>query len=260
MASDPQAEANRRLWESAKWVREYANRTLRPVEVVILARHREALSGRVLELGPGAGRLTGYLLEFAQQLSAIDISEAMVAYCAKTYPEGDFQVGDLRDLSRFDTGASDAVVAAYNVLDVLSDEERARTLDDIARVLSSGGMLILSSHNLASAPQREKPTHVRWGEHPIRIAADLARVPRRVRNHRRVRSFERTEDRYAILNDISQDYGALHYYLTRDEQERQLREHGFELLECLDLDGHTVAPGEQAAHSAELHYVARLTP
>ena len=51
---------------------------------------------------------------------------------------------------------------------------------------------------------------------------------------------ERHEERYAILNDIGHEFRTLHYYVTRDNQERQLREHGFELAECLDLEGEAV--------------------
>lgn len=43
----------------------------------------------------------------------------------------------------------------------------------------------------------------------------------------------------------------------RDAQDRQLAAAGFTLLECLDLDGRVVQPGEQAAPHPELHYVAR---
>jgi hypothetical protein len=79
-------------------------------------------------------------------------------------------------------------------------------------------------------------------------------------NHRRLAPLERNEERYAIVNDPAHGYRLLHYYIDRDEQERQLAEEDFELLECLDESGHVVRVGEPAAFSSELHYLARRTP
>ncbi|MBV8952614.1 MAG: hypothetical protein JO179_00660, partial [Solirubrobacterales bacterium] len=50
--------------------------------------------------------------------------------------------------------------------------------------------------------------------------------------------------------------GLLHYYIGRDEQARQLEQLGYELVECLDLEGVPVPPGARS-QSTELHYVAR---
>jgi SAM-dependent methyltransferase len=256
MPGDVQPEANDRLWQSPGLVAEYANRTLRPVETMLLVRHRDQLGGRVLELGCGAGRLTGYLAELSPEVEGLDVSEAMLGYARDRYPKASFRLGDIRDLSAYESRSRDAVVAAYNLIDVLTDQDRRRVLEEVRRVVVPDGLFIFSSHNLGAADARQKPTHVRR-DHPLRLAADLVRMPRRVRNSRRVRGSERHDAGYAVLNDVSHDFRALHYYISRDEQERQLAEHGFELLECLDLDGAGVAPGSAAEHSEELHYVAR---
>jgi hypothetical protein len=69
---------------------------------------------------------------------------------------------------------------------------------------------------------------------------------------------QRTAPDHAILVDEAHDYTLLHYYISRDAQERQLAEAGFELLECLDIDGRPVPPGTDAEGSSELQYVAVL--
>ena len=61
----------------------------------------------------------------------------------------------------------------------------ARWLDAVHRMLAPGGLLVFSSHNLGAADGRERPTDLR--RHPLRLAADLVRMPRRVRNSRRLR-------------------------------------------------------------------------
>lgn len=237
-------------------MRRYANRVLRPVEAQLLEEYRAALSGRVLELGCGAGRLTGYLAEIAGATHGIDISPAMIDYCRRTYPNATFSVGDIRDVARLGTGSFDAVVAADNVLDVLGDTDRGLVLDGIHEVLSPEGLLVLSTHNLGYAPHLADPITI-GGQGLLRGGLTLLRWPFWQFNRLRLRRFERSEAGYAILNDVSHDYMALHYYIARDAQEAQLVRHGFELVECLGPDGERVPPGADAPGAPWLHYVAR---
>jgi SAM-dependent methyltransferase len=254
---DEQGRANDALWAKSNLVKPYANRTLRPVEVMVLVRHREALSGRVLELGCGAGRLTGYLSEIATYTLGLDISPAMVAYCRKTYPRATFEEGDLRGVTTMKPGSYDVIVAAFNVLDVLNDADRSEVLDGIHYALAPGGLVIMSTHNRASMLRGVRAELARRSR--IGLALTIANVPRWLLNRRRLLRFERHEPGYAILNDVSYQFAALHYYISRGAQERQFADHGFELLECLDLDGQRVEAGEEARHCSELHYVARAS-
>jgi SAM-dependent methyltransferase len=253
---DRQVQVNEELWAGEDLVRHYSGRTLRAPEVMLLVRYREALAGRVLELGCGGGRLSGYLLELAREFHGLDISKLMVAHCTRSYSGGTFELGDLRDLTRYANDSFDVVFASFNVLDVLDHDERRRVLGEIRRMLGDGGLLMMSSHNLAHAPSIPKPTSLH-SRNPLRVVRELARMPRRERNRRRLLALQRIEDDYAILTDEAHDYGILHYYVGRDAQQRQLAEAGFELLDCLDLDGRAVRSGEQAPEHPELHYVAR---
>jgi SAM-dependent methyltransferase len=256
--SERQSALNASVWARGEFLGEYASRRLRPVEAVLLDRYGKDLH-RVLELGCGAGRLTGHLLERSASVSALDLSPAMISYCRRAYPHGHFEVGDLRDLSRFAASSFDAVVAAFNVLDVVDDRERRGILAEISRVLVPGGLLLMSSHNLAYAPLIEGPMRLH-AESLRGLGHSIKGLPRRVRNRRRLRPLQRVESGYAILNDEAHDFALLHYYTARDAQEQQLEEQGFGLLECLDLNGRSVARGELAARCPELHYVARLSP
>jgi SAM-dependent methyltransferase len=250
-----QRTANDRIWRGGERVAGYATRILRPVEVVVLVRYRDQLSGRVLELGCGAGRLTGYLAEMSGAVHGIDLSAEMVAYSRQRYPQATFSQGDLRDLSAIRDRTWDAVVAAYNVIDVLSEGARLALLDEVARVLVPGGLLVMSSHNRAIASRLGEPFRL-GGRSARETVTTLVNLPRWRRNRRRLLPFERSEADYAILNDSAHDFSALHYYITRDRQDAQLAAHGFELVECLDLDGWSVAAGD-VSESPELHYIAR---
>lgn len=255
MSQDDQAHLNAEFWERGDYLEFYANRNLRPVEGVLLERFRDALAGSVLELGCGAGRLTGHLIEVARDVHGVDLSPAMVSYCRQAYPRATFTVGDLCDLSGFQSGSYDVVVAPFNVLDVLDDPERAGVLDQIRRTLVEGGLLIMSSHNRDYVPRVGARTRLLIGAHR-RPLQSIRRLPRRLRNRRRLAPLQRAENGYAIINDEAHDFSVLHYYITRDAQERQLAEHDFELFECLDLDGQLVKSGCAARHCPELHYVA----
>lgn len=249
---------NSSVWSQRNFVGKYATRVLRPPEVVFLLRYAEALGGRVLELGCGAGRITGYLGARGGEVLGIDISPAMVDYCRAQYPELEFLLGDLSDLSALPERSRDVVVAEFNVLGVLEDVDRKRVLRELRRVLSDDGLLLFSAHNLAYLPNVPSPVGlVARARDPAHLLWNLGRLPLRTRNHRRTAPFERRETDYSLVNDQAHDYRLLHYYIGRDAQERQLAETGFELLECLDGDGHRVPAGEGAAGHSELHYAAR---
>lgn len=253
---DEQTALNEEVWSRGEFVQNYARRELRPVEKIMLERYREALAGRVLELGSGAGRLTGHLIELGGDVHGLDLAPAMVAYCRETYPKGTFSVGDLRDLTGFENGSLDAVVGTFNVIDVLGDVERRRVLGEVRRVLGRGGLFIVSSHNRGYVPRTSVAIRVLSGGtwRPWRSAKGL---PRRLRNRRKFRPLEREEAGYALINDEAHDFSVLHYYISRDAQFQQLADEGFETIECLDLDGSAVPEGAVAAHCSELHYIAR---
>jgi SAM-dependent methyltransferase len=253
-------QANARYW-TADHVRDYATRDLRPVEALILDRYRDELTGRLLEVGCGAGRITGHLAEIAGHVHALDISPSMIAYCRWAYPQCSFRIADMRDLSEYDDGLFNGLVASFNVIDVLNHDERESALADWRRVLAPGGLLIMSSHNRGHEPKVPTPSgqviaSLRTGS-PKRVAASVARLPRRVRNKRRMGRFERREDDYAVVTDSGGDYGLLHYYISRDDQARQLTHHSFDLLASLDLAGKEIEPGDDAPDTPEIHYIAR---
>jgi SAM-dependent methyltransferase len=199
----------------------------------------------------------------AAEVHGIDISEAMVSHTRAACPDAIVEVRDLRDLNAYETATFDAVLAPFNVLDALDHGDRLLALADLARIITPNGLLIMSAHNRAHAsfvvgPARAIVGHARAGRWRS-VAGGVIRLPRRTANRRRLRRFEHERPEYAILNDSAHDFSLLHYYITRDEQERQLQAHGFTLVECLDLEAKPVAAGAHAEGSPELHYVARRT-
>ena len=255
------SSANVLRWQTGDYVTAFAHRTLRPVEVVLLLRYRDVLAGRVLELGCGAGRILGYLLELGAQVYGIDVSPRMVDYCHQRYPAAKVVTGDMAHLPDALSGPFDVIVASYNVLDVLDDAARRELLADLRVRLTAAGVLIFSSHNLAyidadrPALTTYRRLHSKLNRPVVELVKLAPRLPVRARNRRRIAPLERREADHAMLNDEALDYALLHYYIRPDDQARQLEQLGYELIECLDLDGRPVR-GDAADYS-ELHYVAR---
>ncbi len=268
-ASTEQVRVNAELWEAGEHVDLYANRSLAPVEVLILVRYREALSGRVIEVGCGAGRVLGYLAQLGREVFGVDLSPAMVEYCRRVYPQAVVVTGDVSALGLVVEGPFDVIFAANNLLDVFDDRERRSVLAGFRALLAPDGLLIFSSHNLAKLDRADASGEAGAGrgagravlgklleKPPADLARAASRLPRRLRNRRRLAPLQRRAADHAIVNDETFDYGLLHYYIRRDDQERQLAEVGFELVECLDPDGRTVEAGNDG-RGPWLHYVAR---
>lgn len=264
-----QARVNSEVWRGGDHVAEFAGRTLRPAEVVLLMRYKDALSGRVLEAGCGAGRILGYLVALGGEVHGVDISSSMVDYCRRTYPEAHVRLGDLAALGESVTGPFDAVVVPDNTLDIFDDAQRRAVLADIRGLLAPEGVLIFSSHNLDHADGKSPSDGAGRrrrgagalvarlaGLTPQRAVQAVTRVPRRIRNRRRLAPLQSRAADHAILNDLELDYGVLHYYVGRDAQEHQLAAVGLELVECLDVEGRT-APAGAPGYGPWLHYVAR---
>jgi SAM-dependent methyltransferase len=256
---------NVQAWAKGDYVSAYSSRTVLPAEAALIANYRGSLNGPVLELGCGAGRLTRVLVSLGKVL-AVDISERMVEACRRNVPAAEVELGDLRDLSAHPDGAFRAIVASNNLIDVLGDDERKRVLAEWARLLSPDGVLIFSSHNQANVPFLD--TSLRYYTRGAlrspgafaRAVYYTARLPVRLRNRRAARAFERDGGAYAIINDPVHDHRLAHYYIRRDAQERQLADARLKLVDCLDIEGRPVGPGEEAERSSELHYAARPLP
>lgn len=245
------------LYEKPAIVREFANVSLTPPEVIALIRYREDFERRpVLDLGCGAGRLTTYLRLLTDRYVGTDLSSAMVAHCRASFPKLQFFQGDMRSLTKCADGSFHAVFAAFNVLDAVGHQDRLRTLAEIHRVLEAGGLLVFSTHN--------RNCTVDLGPPRLRFSRNLFTQLRYVgdyfqsrANHRRIKPLQRQEEDYALCNDTGHNFAVLHYYITRATQAKQLATAGFQLLECLDDLGRTLNPNDDDTAVASLHYVAR---
>jgi SAM-dependent methyltransferase len=262
-----QAALNSSEWAAGKHVGVYATSVLTPAEVQIFIRYRDKLSGRVLDIGCGAGRVLAYLVMIGAEAHGIDLAPRMVDYCRQTLPEADVRLGDVAAIRDCVEGEFDVVMAPDNLIDVFGDAERRQVIADIREVLAPGGLFIFSSHDLgweqANPGPRDFESKTLGGElhklvskSPAELFKGLRSRRERARNRKRLGPLQQFNADHAIINDFPHDYSLLHYYIRRDDQERQLQELGYELVECIGSDGRTVGPGGSGPQDS-LNYIAR---
>jgi SAM-dependent methyltransferase len=251
-------DSNRTVYEQRSIVLQYvADTHLTPAETQLLAKFSDDIAGkRVLDLGVGGGRTTSYLAERCAFYVGVDSSEAMVRACRERYPHLDFRPGDARNLSQFNDGEFDFILFSFNGIDYVGHDDRARILREVARVLRPGGVLVFSSHNLASAPSGtllHRVFDVSISANPIRSAKSIARAAINLVNYlRNAPGQQRTAD-YAILVDPAHGFVLRTYYVTSEEQQRQIEAAGFSPL----ID---VVPGTDEDVPYYLYYSARKKP
>lgn len=104
----------------------------------------EVRGRRVLELGCRAGPLTAWLVEHGAQVTACDVSPAMVELARGRVGKGaDLLVADIAEPLPFPERAFELVVASL-VLHYVKDWEGV--LQEVRRVLEPGGAFVFSTH------------------------------------------------------------------------------------------------------------------
>lgn len=121
-----------------------------------------AAGGPVVEVGCGPGHVTAYLAEAGVDATGIDVSPGMVAAARRRFPDGAYEVGDLRKLMRPTTADGWAAVLAWYSLIHLAPAELPDALTALARPLAPGGWLMLGLH--AGSEVRHVDS---WFEHDV---------------------------------------------------------------------------------------------
>lgn len=106
----------------------------------------EAAGGAVVEVGSGPGHVTAYLAEAGADATGLDLSPGMVEEARRRYPDGEYQIGDLRRLMRPTSAPGWSAVLAWYSLIHLAASELPEALAALVRPLVPGGRLVLALH------------------------------------------------------------------------------------------------------------------
>ncbi len=240
--------------QSAKAVSEYSWQDQLSVPERALTKRlaAEVKDQPILDIGVGGGRTTPHLVELSANYTGIDYSDGMIATCRRKFPGVTFQLMDARDMAPLATNSFALAVFSCNGLGMVGHQDRLKILREVHRVLRPGGAFLMNSHNqnspdhnagmvLPDFPQVAVTRPVKLAKAVVRFGLQTAL---RVRNHRRLRKQDIRGPEYSIINDRSQDYGVMLYYITLQHQRAQLAAAGFQAnAEAYDLDGNRIPDG-----------------
>ncbi len=203
-------------------------------EQLALASVAELVKGkRILDIGVGGGRTTRALLELSDDYIGVDYVQEMVDLCRQRFPGVRFEHADARAMPQFADHSFDFIVFAWAGICMVDHAGRMAILAEVRRLLAPGGVFLFSTYN------RNSVEHDRWfvfpefaaTMHPLKLLLRGARfvldTAQCVRNRLRFRRLEIVTDEYSIINDKCHNYRTMLYYITLDEQLKQLARFGF---------------------------------
>lgn len=249
------AESIKRHYESPGVPEVYAAKTgMLAAERFLL----ESLGGELrqavlLDIGVGPGRTVPFLRPACRRYVGIDYSLNMLRTGRARFPGTPLALSDARTAC-FAGGSFDAVFFC-NAIDDVGHEDRLRILAEAYRLLRSPGVFVFSAHNLdAELPSPWAPPRLS-GSLGERVAT-LRRYGTGIANHLRSRRHQRRSNGHSVRSDAYFEFGLLTYYVSREEQERQLAEIGFARVDAVSAAGRPLAPGERC-RDAWIWFVAR---
>jgi len=140
---------NLTAFSNDKSITVYNKYYLKPTEKYLINKYLFK-NNKILDLGCGAGRTT-IPLSKKFNVIGVDISETLIN-SAKQQSPSLFKVMDAKEL-KFSDNTFDLVFFSFNGIDYLYPKKnRMKTVEEINRVLKSGGYFIYSSHNWLNFP------------------------------------------------------------------------------------------------------------
>jgi len=141
------------VWERPERVEEFAKRDADVRLMTLVENYKDPASVRVLDLGCAGGRNAVALADQGFDVYAVDTSSAMIAKTRERVADivGEERAtasvfeGRMEDLSRFDDGYFDIVVALGVYHNARNRVDWDRALSETARVLRDGGQVLVAN-------------------------------------------------------------------------------------------------------------------
>lgn len=244
------------LYDNESVSRDYASRDyLEPAERTVLEILRSELPEMdMLDMGVGGGRTTKYFAPIVNNYTGADYATAMIDACLEKYGNDYFFLScDARDMREIPKNSYNFIFFSYNGIDSFKHKDRIASLKEIHRVLKPDGYFCFSSHNLdweglsdlfsiknkiglsgneSSVSIINRFRSVLWPAWKIFKLSILNKSPFMSSHILRLRKKKRGH-----LYDDSLNGKAKVYYISRDEQVRQLKETGFKNVTTISRSG-----------------------
>jgi SAM-dependent methyltransferase len=222
-------------------------------EAVLQKLYPSIKNGKLLDIGIGGGRTTKYLLDhISKDYLGIDYTFALANVTKRKHPSATILCADARAVPTGDE-VFDFVLFSLNGIDYMEHPGRVRALREVHRILKPGGFYLFSTHNrdYKNYKKIDGTLHESLNLSQLKsYVYSLLHWPR----HLVMRKHEVSTDEYAIINDNAHGYSLLTYYITVNDQIKQLEEAGFLQIEAYDMEGHRVKTGRDFPWT---YYLAR---
>jgi len=249
-------DSNREYYATTDAIELYSRyNKLQPPEGHILGILKQRLgSMAALDLGIGGGRTTALLAHQVKTYVGIDYSQGMVDVAkdrfANCSPALDLRWGDAACLSAFDDHMFDFVLFSFNGIDCLPESRRQDALDEIFRVLTPGGVLCFSSHNIQNIPTLLR---FKWHRHPNVLIRRIIKYFK-LRWINRV-ALQRLQSDQLTVRDGSSNFNAAYVYVRPSAMVNRMLEMGLRSVRCFALaDGHEIPHDELDAETGAWVY------
>ncbi len=239
---------------------------LTPGEQAIIDQFRDDIYNKsILDIGCGAGRTARFLKTIGGKYTGIDYSEEAIIYCRHLHKDTRFIHCDARNMDCFEDEEFDVVIFPCNGIDSMDSTGRGRVIDEVFRLVKSGGLFILTTHNyrfLIETWNGKTPfPTLTLSANPKTLLANLGNYTRASLNYLKNSRYVRMSDQSAIVQGVAFDYDLMTYYIDKRKQIVDLKTAGFTVERLYDRDGLGVAKdSSQDGYSPWLYYVARKVP
>lgn len=232
---------NQKTYENKDVVREYTvlNQLFEPEKKVLDILSKKLADFKMLDIGVGAGRTSGFFAPLVKEYIGIDYSEEFVKVCKNRFskhPEYTFIHCDVREMKQFANKEFNLVLFSYNGLDYISHNHRALALKEISRVVSDNGLFIFSSHNLNSVYKLYK---VSLSGSVISIAKNCVKLLFLLLLNGLPGKYKNRD--YAIINDGAHRFRLKTYYIKPGKQLEQLEKIGYNNICAFDENGEEIS-------------------
>jgi ubiquinone/menaquinone biosynthesis C-methylase UbiE len=218
----------KKVYESKEFLNDYISQIeLQKPELAILKELKGKLSNvRMLDIGVGAGRTTEHFAGLVREYVGVDYSSTVIKACRLKFPQYRLEVADARNLSCFNNAYFDFVMFSFNGIDSVEHKERIAILREIRRVTRKGGYFSFSTHNLNY-----------WQLNPVGLSKNPVILSSRICNLLLSRVLNRKAWQIMRRNTRKRQYAMVYhkyknnlfrsYYITPNEQLKQLKDFGF---------------------------------
>jgi ubiquinone/menaquinone biosynthesis C-methylase UbiE len=265
------------LYNSKKIYSDYAQRDyLEKPEIAILDElFCQLASMDMLDMGVGGGRTTSYFAPVAKSYIGADYASQMVKVCKEKFKDKyKFIESDVRSMDEFGDNSFDFVLFSFNGIDSFGHQDRLKALKEIRRVLKNNGYFCFSSHNLNwknlhnlfSFKLNDYNNKNMYGiKNPIKRQTYILKTKYRAfRLALLNKSFKMTdliarlrEKDYGYIYDNSLNGKAKIYYISYQEQLRQLKRAGFIEIFSYSRNGLKTTDKEELNNGGWIYYLCK---